>query len=275
MANTNVMRTIIEPGQVDQSSDLIIREFQQEGCVFLPGFFNQDNCEEIHDHYEKNVKYSDKFFYRIKSNKREKNLFTSSGYVVNPLMNLHLDEDQKVAAPFNRFLHARQVNNLMESIFGGACKLHKSMYFESNRGTERHFDTDIFGTGNRMIGLWIALETITEENGGFFYYPRTNQLWAEDYPDLQVKAKFNQYRTFSSLKKEGYSNEDRSALLSIYKQGNQCLSEVITDMGSTQVSHSYQPGDAVLFDAMLLHGSYRPKNYQRSRNSISAHFTQI
>lgn len=269
------MKTIVEPMQIGQSSELITSEFQKEGCVFLPGFFSQDSCKEIHDHYQKNIKYRDEMFYRIKSNKLEKNLFTASGYVVNPFMNLHLDKDQKIAAPFNRFLHSEQVNNLMQSVFGGPYKLHKSMCFESNRGTERHFDTDIFGTGNRMIGLWAALETITEENGGFFYYPRTNQLWSEEYPDQQIKAKFNQYRTFSSMKKEGYSNEDRSALLSIYKQGNQCLSEVIAEMGSAQISHTYQPGDVVLFDAMLLHGSYRPKNYQQSRNSLSAHFIQI
>lgn len=246
--------------------------FDKEGFLVIDNFFTDSECEEVITAFQNSIKNSEKEFYRIKSNNLEKNRFTKSGFVVNPLMNLHLENDQNISDPFLKMFNSEKARNLISSFDSREFELYKTMYFESNRGTEQHFDSLIFRQNQRMLGIWVALEAISPKNGGFFIYPRTHKLLQQGNFSEEVDVLFDRYRALSSRKQKNYESQNSSQLLSIYKEGNETLESILETIKSKRFGPHLKKGDVILFDGNILHGSFRPECFESSRNSTSAHY---
>jgi len=246
--------------------------FDKEGFLVFKNFFTDRECEDVLNVFHKSIKHSDKVFYRIKSNSPEQNRFTKSGYVVNPIMNLHLENDENISNPFLNLFNSEKVINFISGFDSREFYLYKTMYFESNRGTEQHFDSMIFREKQRMLGIWVALEDISPKNGGFFIYPRTHKLLQPGYYSEEIEALFDKYRVLSSMKQKNFESQDKSNILSIYKEGNETLELILKKIESKRFGPQLKKGDVILFDGNILHGSFRPDSFEFSRNSTSAHF---
>ena len=246
--------------------------FDKEGYLFVQNFFTDIECDNVLGVFQKNIKYSEKEFYRIKSNSPEKNRYTKSGFVVNPLMNLHLEDDKNISEAFLKLFDSEKVKNLISKIDSRAFDLYKTMYFESNRGTEQHFDSIIFGKNQRLIGIWVALEDISSKNGGIFIYPRTHNLFQSEYFSQEIETLFQKYCDLSLKKQKNYESQNKSEMLSIYKEGNETLELILQKINSNRLGPNFKKGDVILFDGNILHGSYRPESFEFSRNSTSAHY---
>lgn len=246
--------------------------FDQQGFLVINNFFTDNECEAIITAFQDSIKYSEKEFYRIKSNSPEQNRFTKSGFVVNPLMNLHLENDTNISDPFLKLFNSNKAKSFISSFDNREFELYKTMYFESNRGTEQHFDSLIFKQQQRMLGVWVALEDISPKNGGFFVYPRTHKLLQPGYFSEEIDTLFGKYRILSSMKQENYESQNSSQMLCIYKEGKETLELILEKIKSSRFGPELKKGDAILFDGNILHGSFRPESFDFSRNSTSAHY---
>lgn len=253
----------------------LIQQFKSEGSAHIPGFFSQEECKDIINCFQKTVKpQEDMDFMRVKSFKPERHQYSKDGHVINPLLNVHDCECKVFSEKIRGFLQSSSLEELILESMGGEATLMQSMYFESNRGTEEHFDGDLFDTeeGGSLFGVWVALEEITEENGAFFYYPKSCYLYDKAHFNPAIGQKFSEYLALSSRKYENYKTADKGQMLEIYRKGKSLLQE-IKDMGQLELKcPAYHAGDIVIFNSRILHGSFRPKSFAKTRNSISAHF---
>lgn len=255
-----------------------IGDFKKKGTAFIPNFFSKKTTKALVSDYLGNIRNNQQEFLRVKSLKNEKHLYSKEGIVMNPILNVHNMSLDEASTNFSKnlkdFIANSQIIPLMESLLGCEPLLVQSMYIEGNRGTERHFDSDLFDAAQKntkMIGCWIALEDIAVDGGGLLYYPESHQLNNADYFSVEVKQLFEEYLSLSNKKILNYQKHDRKDLLSIYRKGNQILETIIEESGIRETTHHYKMGDVVLFDSNILHGTKKGKS-QNTRHSISLHF---
>lgn len=247
-----------------------------EGCLYVSQVLSEDFCNKLITSYENTIKSSQDEFLRVKSYKFEKHLFSKFDHVINPLLNVH--ELPKKNAQFSNLLleiiEKSQLAQRVKDFLGENPVLVQTMYFESNKGTERHFDGDLFDSNQKgqVIGCWVALEDVNEEAGSFYYYPKSCFLNDEEKVSRQAKEKYQEYLDCVSKKVSNYQENDKTELYTIYKKGNELLDEALKLAGVEKISHNYKKGDVVFFNSNLLHGSFRPKFNGKTRHSFSVHF---
>ncbi|WP_338759318.1 phytanoyl-CoA dioxygenase family protein [Bernardetia sp. ABR2-2B] len=247
-----------------------------DGCLYLPQFLSDECCNKLIDSYKNTIKYSNEEFLRVKSYKFEKHRFSKFDHVINPLLNVH--ELPNKTAQFSDLLleiiEQSELPQTVRKILGENPVLVQTMYFESNKGTERHFDGDLFDSTKKgqVIGCWVALEDVSEEAGSFYYYPKSCFLNDDKEVGLQAKEKYQEYLDCVNKKVANYQENDKAQLYTIYKKGNQLLDESLELAQIKQVTRSYKKGDVVFFNSNLLHGSFRPKFNGKTRHSFSVHF---
>jgi phytanoyl-CoA hydroxylase len=119
----------------------------------------------------------------------------------------------------------------------------QTMLFDRSVGTKLHQDTWYLDTvpNGGVVGVWIALEDITQECGPFKIYERTNHQRVNpvsyDFDDLESDGNFKRDYPLSKCKR-----------LLINK------------------------GDLIIWNSFLFHGADMPDSGHRTRKSLTAHF---
>ena len=125
-----------------------------------------------------------------------------------------------------------------------------SLTFENGSSQSAHIDNWFFYTKpeNGMIGIWIALEDITEDQGPLFYYENSHKLDSTD------PSKFNHDELNTS------------------EVGNK-LSEDLSNKTSllTKKLVIANKGDIFIWRYNLVHGGEKILNLNKTRNSIVFH----
>lgn len=114
-----------------------------------------------------------------------------------------------------------------------------------------HSDTIHFNSipSNYMVGVWVALEDIDEDNGPLLYYPGSHKLHEYSMGDFDLEP--------------GYHNYHK------YEERIQQLVE------SEQLEGEYgtiKKGEVLIWHANLLHGGAPQKDLTRSRHSQVTHY---
>jgi phytanoyl-CoA hydroxylase len=209
-------------------------------------------CDRAKASFEKEVKPFGGFIYRQTSANPERHVFTSEGFVLNPIMNVQ-SLDRRRFAGFRRagldLLTHANMQRAISTIFGEPGKLVESMYFDGNPVTWPHQDTyylDAEGLG-RMTAAWIAVEDIAPGAGRFFVYPKSHLIDTEkNGGDFDIAFHHERYK--------------------------ELVKQVICDQGLVCRAPALSKGDVLFWAAKTIHGSLRTTEPTCSRRSFTAHF---
>lgn len=145
---------------------------------------------------------------------------------------------------------------LLSVLFDGKAKLFQSINFLS--GSEQHTHSDsihmtTFPLGG-LLGVWIALEDMTIENGPLHYYPKSHKL------PYFLNSDYDNEGSYFKLGEKGYHEyevflQKRVEELKLEKQVFTC-----------------KKGDMLIWHANILHGGEPHTNKQKTRKSMVFHY---
>ncbi len=149
-----------------------------------------------------------------------------------------------------------QLRELLGTLLGGNAILFQSINFIT--GSEQHTHSDsihmtTYPLGG-LLGVWIALEDITEDNGPLHYYPQSHKL------PYYLNADYN--------------NEGNTWLLGSksYTDYEAMMQEKIQQQQLKKVNFLAKKGDLLIWHANLFHGGEPHLNKTKTRRSMVLHY---
>lgn len=146
--------------------------------------------------------------------------------------------------------------DLLSVLLKGQAILFQSINF--TRGSEQASHSDsihmtTYPLGG-LLGVWIALEDIDEDNGPLHYYPGSHKL------PYYLNA--------------DYDNEGNRFLIGnkSYKVYEEMMREKISDLGLKKEIFKAKKGDLLIWHANLFHGGEPHANKNRTRKSMVLHY---
>lgn len=219
---------------LNQKTKLSIESFDDLGYCIIPEFLNLETVDiinfEINNLLDsKNIrfKYGNKLMFAIHKSQFLKSLF---------------DE--------------HKIKPVLDYLIKGNATLFQSINFLMGSEQRTHSDSihmTTFPLGG-LLGVWIALEKITKENGPIHYYPKSHKLpyyLNEDYDN-----KGNKY----ILGSKGYSKYE------------EMIQSRIEDKDIVKQTFEAEPGDLFIWHANLLHGGNEHINKDKTRKSMVLHY---
>jgi len=145
---------------------------------------------------------------------------------------------------------------ILSALMGGRAVLFQSINFLHGSEQATHSDSIHMTTypPGGLLGVWIALEDITMENGPLHYYPGSHKL---------------PYYLNSD-----YDNEGNSFLLGnkSYEAYEQMIRDKIEKQGLEKTVFLARKGDLLIWHANLFHGGEPHLNRSRTRKSMVLHY---
>ena len=155
------------------------------------------------------------------------------------------------------FAYDKDLSKLYDYLIGGKADLFQSINFVHS-GSEQHTHSDslhmtTYPLGG-LLGVWIALEDITEENGPVHYYPGSHKL------PYFLNKDFDNEGTSWSLGTKAYSDYEKM------------ISTKVTEAKIEKQLFTAKKGDILIWHANLLHGGEAHLNKSLTRKSMVLHF---
>lgn len=148
------------------------------------------------------------------------------------------------------------LKEILSALFGNTAILFQSINFF--KGSEQHTHSDsihmtTYPTGG-LLGVWIALEDIYEDNGPLHYYPGSHKL------PYYMNADYN--------------NEDNKWLLGnkSYAEYEKMIEEKIKQYNIPKKIFYAEKGDVLIWHANLFHGGEPHLNKDKTRKSMVFHY---
>lgn len=131
----------------------------------------------------------------------------------------------------------------------------QSLFFEygSEQGIHQDFPYVSAGILSHLVGCWIALEDVDDDNGPLFYYPGSHRLPLFDWGG-------------GSLTFDGKDHSQVDAF-------GEYLQAASAEAGLEKTVMHARKGDVLLWHASLAHGGSPVDDPQRSRKSFVVHFS--
>lgn len=145
---------------------------------------------------------------------------------------------------------------LLSVLLGGKAILFQSINFLTGSEQETHSDSihmTTFPLGG-LLGVWIALEDITEENGPLHYYPGSHKL------PYYLNA--------------DYGNEGNTLFLGnkSYTDYEKMIQEKMKEQKLERIKFLAKKGDLIIWHANLFHGGDPHRNKEKTRKSMVFHY---
>jgi phytanoyl-CoA hydroxylase len=236
---------------LDQAAE-VRKYYDENGYVVVRGLLPQGLCDRANASFETEVKRFGGFIYRQASANPERHVFTSEGFMLNPILNIQ-SLDRRRFAGFRRagldLLTHANMQRAISTILSEHGKLVQSMYFDGNPVTWPHQDTYYLDAEEigRMTAAWVAVEDIAPGAGRFFVYPKSHLI---------------------DMAKNG-GNFDIAFHHERYKE---LVKQVICEQALVCRAPALSKGDVLFWAAKTIHGSLRTTEPTRSRRSFTAHF---
>ena len=236
----------------NEDSDKAINYYNKYGYVIFSKCISIENCIQLKNLWDKNIKPYKGKIYRQTTAKAEINQFNENNWIMNPIVNLQslnpkLFGDLKLASENNVFSNT-YLCNALKLILGDKPKIVQSMFFEGNSATWGHQDTyyldsEVIGD---MVACWLALEEIKADAGRFFISPESHKI------NLEKQSMKNNYAS----NHETYIKE----VVSIIKSKDMLVKAPYMDTG-----------DVLFWNSKTIHGSLNSQSKTNSRASITLH----
>lgn len=145
---------------------------------------------------------------------------------------------------------------LLNILMHGEAVLFQSINFIM--GSEQHTHSDAihmttYPPGG-LLGVWIALDDITENNGPLHYYPGSHKL------PYYLNADYNNEGSYWLLGKKSYGAYEKM------------IASKIAEMGIEKKVFTAAKGDALVWHANLFHGGEPHTDRGLSRKSMVFHY---
>ncbi len=149
-----------------------------------------------------------------------------------------------------------ELKEVLSVLLGGKAILFQSINFLTGSEQATHSDSihmTTFPLG-RLLGVWIALEDITDENGPLHYYPGSHKL---------------PYYLNSD-----YGNEGNAFFLGnkSYADYEKMIAERIKEQKLEKVKFLAKKGDLIIWHANLFHGGDPHPDKEKTRKSMVLHY---
>lgn len=227
---------------------------------FCSPFFERELTETPMD---KNLKDKINFFadngYLVFDPKIE-NIENKSEKIINNLQkDFQMDNRTTDAWIFDKNVKDIALNknilDLLENIYQRKAIPFQTLNFK--RGSEQKAHSDIIHFNSFperfMAGVWVALEDITEDNGPVYYCPGSHKLPFYYLHDLGLTA--------------SYKNRNHN-----YHKYEEFLQKLIEEKGFEKKTIKMKKGEALIWDANLLHGGSPILKKDSTRYSQVTHY---
>lgn len=149
-----------------------------------------------------------------------------------------------------------QLIELLSALLGGPAALFQSINFMM--GSEQHTHSDsihmtTYPLGG-LLGVWIALEDIDEDNGPLHYYPGSHKL------PYYLNADYENEGSYFLLGGKNYTEYEKM------------LEQKIIEHGIEKKIFRAKKGDLLIWHANLLHGGEQHINRSKTRKSMVFHY---
>lgn len=226
--NTQIFKK--SDSEVQQS----ILDFEQNGFIIIPGYLSAEQIDKINRGIEEMLAKG-----IVKSEHRNKIMFAikHSGLLRDVAKNEDLLE-------------------LLGKLFGDEAILFSSINFSAGSEQATHSDSIHMTTYplGGLLGAWIALEDITEDNGPLHYYPGSHKL------PYYLNADYDNEGSSIRLGPKDYSDYEKM------------IAGKIENLKLEKKIFLAKKGDLLIWHANLFHGGEAQKIKSMSRKSVVFHY---
>jgi ectoine hydroxylase-related dioxygenase (phytanoyl-CoA dioxygenase family) len=145
---------------------------------------------------------------------------------------------------------------LLDVLIGGKAILFQSINFEF--GTEQPTHSDMIHMSTYplggLLGVWVALEDVSDDNGPLHYYPKSHML---------------PYFLNNSYNNEGGKFRIGNQPYSAYES---MIEGKVKDSKLTKQIFHAKKGDVLIWHANLLHGAEKQLDKSKTRKSVVFHY---
>ena len=274
--NVDVEMALPSDGPDFRNEEALRSHYREKGYVIARGLIPSDLVDDVVAAFRAEVKPFQGPILRQLSVRMEENKFSAEGLMTNTILSVQ----DLVADPFKAFrrsslevLTHERVQRLLESLIGEPVQCVESMYFESSaRGTITHADGHFMDASvpEGMVAAWFALEDIHPGAGRFYLMPES-QLLGTDAPRFaHLKDVYRAYEELSVKTTGTFHDNSSEANAALRLEHARLLSRGLGELSF--YAPMMQKGDAVFWGSRVLHGSLKPDEPGRSRNSLTAHY---
>jgi phytanoyl-CoA hydroxylase len=226
--------------------------YEQNGFAVIRGAVDKDVCDRANKAFDTEIYPSRRFIYRQTTARAERNAFSRTGLVVNPILNVQ-SVDPRRYPTFRttgvELLTSPNVRKVCAALLHEPGKIVQTMYFQGNPATWPHQDTYYLdaSTLGRMTAVWIATEDIQPGAGRFFVCPGSHKIdMAKNGGDFDIAYNHDRYKKL--------------------------VEDVIESHQLQFVAPALRKGDALFWAAGTIHGSLPTSQPSVSRRSFTAHW---
>jgi len=172
-------------------------------------------------------------------------------YQQNPTLPARIQDGWKTVDEVRQLARNANIARALQQLLGRPSLPFQTLNFPIGTRQFTHSDTIHFNSipSNYMVGVWVALEDIDEDNGPLLYYPGSHKLHEYSMHDFDLEP--------------GYHN---------YHKYEECIQQVVEREQLQGEYGTIKKGEALIWHANLLHGGATQKDLLRSRHSQVTHY---
>lgn len=177
--------------------------------------------------------------------------YYDDAYLENPEVATRVQDAWKWVDEVRRLAVDHRVKTALAQLLDREALPFQTLNFPIGTSQWAHSDTIHFSTipEGYMVGVWVALEDIDEDNGPLIYYPGSHKLPYLSMQDLGLESGYEYYSSYEEK-----------------------IQELITEHGFEPEYGVVKKGEAIIWHANLLHGGAPRNDINRSRHSQVTHY---
>lgn len=220
--------------KLDSEAQLSLLQFKDDGYAVIRSYLSEQKAEEVNT--EINALLQQK---KIRFNASHKLMFAI--HHSSLLRSIGNDE---------------QLKEMLSCLIGGPACLFSSINFLMGSEQATHSDSIHMTTYplGGLLGVWFALEDITEENGPLHYFPGSHRL------PYYLNRDYDNEGNFFLLGKKSYTDYENM------------IADRIQEQKIDKVKFLAKKGDMLIWHANLFHGGNPHLNKQKTRKSMVLHY---
>jgi hypothetical protein len=167
-----------------------------------------------------------------------------------------LQDGWKNSPAIKNIAGAKKILDTLNMLYGRETFPFQTLNFRVGSQQRTHSDSIHFHSipERYMVGVWVALEDVNEDNGPLHYYPGSHKLPIYNMIDLGIKG---------SNKAESYED---------YGKYEEFVGQLMAAKGFKKQTLSIKKGQALIWSANLFHGGEPIKKQGSSRHSQVIHY---
>lgn len=218
--------------------------YETNGYVVCQNLVSTELIDTLVKLYKEQIVPSEEPFLRQMTNRHEPNKLNEFGHVKQDFLDVHnYQKFPEFSTAVKEILCSDAIQNTLKQITGSkSLNLMQSLIFDLNRETLAHHDAYYLDSDpvGHALAVWIALEDIDERAGRFYVVPKSTHVEVESS---------NHWEWMSNMHK--YFEENLKDQLS---------------------APALNKGDAIFWNARLVHGALPILDPRFSRKSLTSHF---